>query len=202
MLPPDPSGLSISGPNEQLSVKPDFSTSDVPATPTGPRDSVLQPGKRSTFSLSGNPAVDIDSSLTSRFEKVEMVGTGEFSQVYRVGRPRDTPSSIFSLPTGEPKSTTQALPDRIWAVKKSKHPYSGLKDRERRIREVDVLKTLTNSDHIIAFMNSWEENGHLYIQTEFCEEGSLDVFLAQIGLKARLDDFRIWKVLLELTMVC
>jgi mitosis inhibitor protein kinase SWE1 len=49
-------------------------------------------------------------------------------------------------------------------------------------------------------MDSWENNGHLYIQTEFCEEGSLDGFLAQAGLKARLDDFRIWKILLELSL--
>lgn len=64
------------------------------------------------------------------------------------------------------------------------------------------MKAVTNSDHIIAFTNSWEDSGHLYIQTEFCEEGSLDMFLAQVGLKARLDDFRIWKILLELTLVC
>lgn len=94
------------------------------------------------------------------------------------------------------------MPNTVWAVKKSKQPYLGLKDRERRIREVDVLKALTNSDHTIAFVNSWEDNGRLYIQTEFCEEGSLDAFLAQVGLKARLDDFRIWKILLELTLVC
>lgn len=143
----------------------------------------------------------MDPSLTSRFGKVELVGTGEFSQVYRVAQPRDMPTSIFSLPCSAPTSP-DALPHSAWAVKKSKQPYSGLKDRERRIREVDVLKALTNSDHIIAFVNSWEDNGHLYIQSEFCEEGSLDVFLAQIGLKARLDDFRIWKILLELALVC
>lgn len=94
------------------------------------------------------------------------------------------------------------MPNSVWAVKKSKQPYFGLKDRERRIREVDILKSLTHSDHIIAFMDSWEQSGHLYIQTEFCEEGGLDVFLAQVGLKARLDDFRIWKILLELAVVC
>lgn len=150
--------------------------------------------------MNGFDAPDVDPSLTSRFAKVELVGTGEFSQVYCVARPRDSSSSIFSLPSSEPKSPS-ALPNTVWAVKKSKQPYLGLKDRERRIREVDVLKALTNSDHTIAFMNSWEDNGRLYIQTEFCEEGSLDAFLAQVGLKARLDDFRIWKILLELTLV-
>jgi mitosis inhibitor protein kinase SWE1 len=89
----------------------------------------------------------------------------------------------------------------VWAVKRSRYPYAGAKDRQRKIHEVDVLKALGQSDHIVTFVDSWEEQGHLYIQTEFCEEGTLDVFLAQAGLKARLDDFRIWKILLELSLV-
>ncbi|OOF92312.1 hypothetical protein ASPCADRAFT_408436 [Aspergillus carbonarius ITEM 5010] len=190
---PDPSGLSIS--NDQQSIKLDFN-SNLPATPTGPRDS-FQSGKRPSLPLAGYHAQDVDPSLTSRFERVELVGTGEFSQVYRVAEPHDL--SMPSLFSGDMYSP-RVQPEQVWAVKKSKQPYSGLKDRERRIREVDILKSLTNSDHIISFMNSWEDNGHLYIQTEFCEEGSLDVFLAQVGLKARLDDFRIWKILLELSM--
>ncbi|KAE8145796.1 hypothetical protein BDV25DRAFT_61953 [Aspergillus avenaceus] len=195
LFPPDPSGLSIS--NEQQTTKSDFNASDLPATPTGPRDSLLQSGKRPSLPLNSYRTPDVDPNLTSRFERVELVGTGEFSQVYRVSQPQQTSlSSIFS----NSRKTSKALLEQVWAVKKSKQPYTGLKDRERRMREVNVLKALANSDHIISFMDNWEDSGHLYIQTEFCEEGSLDVFLAQVGLKARLDDFRIWKVLLELSM--
>ncbi|KAJ5946269.1 hypothetical protein N7454_003108 [Penicillium verhagenii] len=200
-FPPDPSGLSISVPNESQHLQPDFGASlDLPATPTGPRDSLLS-SKRPSLQLSGFHTPDVDPSLTMRFEKIELVGTGEFSQVYRVAQPHDASfPSMFSLPSSGPKSPSALPHHQVWAVKKSKQPYLGLKDRERRIREVDVLKTLVNCDHIVSFMDSWEDNGHLYIQTEFCEEGSLDVFLAQAGLKARLDDFRIWKILLELTL--
>ncbi|KAL4916899.1 hypothetical protein BDW62DRAFT_92707 [Aspergillus aurantiobrunneus] len=194
LYPPDPSGLTISAPNDRQSVQPDFNPCNLPATPTGPRDSFI--GKRPCLPLNIHHAPDVDPCLTSRFERVELVGTGEFSQVYRVSQPNEVSlSSIFSTTPRSPK----ALPEQIWAVKKAKQPYSGLKDRERRIREVDALKALTNYDHIISFTDSWEDSGHLYIQTEYCEEGSLDVFLAQIGLKARLDDFRIWKILLELS---
>ncbi|KAL4925888.1 tyrosine protein kinase SWE1 [Aspergillus undulatus] len=194
LCPPDPSGLTISAPNDRQPVHPDFNSLNLPATPTGPRDSFI--GKRPSFPLNIHHAPDVDPSLTSRFDRVELVGTGEFSQVYRVSQPHEVSlSSIFSTTPKSPKE----LSDQIWAVKKAKQPYSGLKDRERRIREVDALKALTNCDHIISFMDSWEDNGHLYIQTEYCEEGSLDVFLAQVGLKARLDDFRIWKILLELS---
>ncbi|KAI7052940.1 kinase-like protein, partial [Hortaea werneckii] len=40
---------------------------------------------------------------------------------------------------------------------------------------------------------------HLYIQTEFCENGNLKDFLFNTGFKGRLDDFRIWKILVELS---
>lgn len=195
-FPPDPSGLSISVPHEHQASQSDLGPINLPATPTGPRDSLLS-SKHPSLRNSGHQTPDVESSLTSRFQKVELVGTGEFSQVYRVSHPHDVSTpAVFSLPSND----SAALPERVWAVKKSKQPYLGLKDRERRIREVDILKALTHSDHVISFVNSWEDCGHLYIQTEYCEEGSLDVFLAQAGLKARLDDFRIWKILLELSL--
>ena len=201
IFPPDPSGLSISAPNESPLNKEKFNSSvfTLPATPTGPRDYFMPAGKRASFPLGSYSAPDVDLTLTSRFAKVELIGTGEFSQVYRVSNPQSALSynSFFSLQTTSPST----FPEHVWAIKKAKQPYSGVKDRQRRIREVEILKALANSDHVISFVDSWEDKGYLYIQTEFCEEGSLDVFLAQEGLKARLDDFRIWKILLELSWV-
>lgn len=147
--------------------------------------------------------MDVDQCLISRFERVELVGRGEFSQVYRVAAPANTSPyhCLFSF-SATRSSSRSSLPERVFAVKKSRHVYSGAKDRQRKIHEVDVLKALGHSDHVLSFVDSWEDHGHLYIQTEFCEEGTLDVFLAQVGVKARLDDFRIWKILLELSLVC
>jgi len=65
---------------------------------------------------------------------------------------------------------------------------------------VHTLRTLGQSDHTVELFDSWEDKNHLYIQTEFCEEGSLDGFLNQVGRKARLDDFRIWKIMLEMAL--
>lgn len=203
ILPPDPSGLSISVHSDQRLSQQNNSSSALPATPTAPREYFAPVGKQSSLSLSGYNVANVDTSLTSRFEKVELIGTGEFSKVYRVTEAQKSPpfQSIFSLPSKGSNGSPNSLPARVCAVKKSKHPYMGVKDRQRRIHEVDVLKALKDSDHIISFMDSWEDKNHLYIQTEFCEEGSLDMFLAQVGLKARLDDFRIWKILLELSLV-
>ncbi|ETI26485.1 hypothetical protein G647_03262 [Cladophialophora carrionii CBS 160.54] len=199
-FPPDPSGLTISGRAERPPTRQNNLPPMIPATPTGPREYFSNFSNRPSLNLASADATSIDGSLTSRFEKVDLIGSGEFSQVYRVSQPPETSPyhKIYSVSANRP-SSRNSVPEKVWAVKRSRYPYTGVRDRQRKIHEVDVLKALGQSDHIVTFVDSWEENGHLYIQTEFCEEGTLDVFLAQVGLKARLDDFRIWKILLELS---
>lgn len=208
MIPPDPSGLSISA-HADDGIRPmTASTSSAvafpPATPTAHKDSSLFFNK-STASMTpshGPTPIEVDPVLTSRFDKVELIGTGEFSQVYKVTQKQELKSSrsYFSVPLGRASPRTP-LPDRVWAVKKTRNAYIGPKDRQRKLQEVNTLKTLGLSDHTVHLFDSWEVKNHLYIQTEFCEEGSLDMFLDQVGRKARLDDFRIWKIMLELCLV-
>ena len=199
-FPPDASRLSISGHNERVRFH-SSSASQFPATPTGPREYFGNFSNRPSLNLNAPDAHEVDQSLSSRFERVELAGTGEFSQVYRVSqKPETSPFHGMYTISSTRSSSRSSLPEKVWAVKKSRHAYTGPKDRQRKIQEVNVLKTLGRQDHILTFLDSWEEKGHLYIQTEFCEEGTLDVFLAQVGLKARLDDFRIWKILLELSL--
>lgn len=209
MAPPDPSGLSISAhPDGQLFRQVDEIASRAvifpPATPTASRDHIASFGNgRSSLNSSHNvTAAEADPSLKSKFDKVELIGTGEFSHVYRVTQAQESKAirSYFSLQStcGSPRTP---MPDRVWAVKKSRHPYIGPKDRQRKLEEVAALKALGQADHTVQFFDSWEDKNHLYIQTEFCEEGSLDLFLDQVGRKARLDDFRIWKIMLELALV-
>ena len=145
-------------------------------------------------SVSGFFANDVDTALTSRFESVQAIGLGEFSQVYRVSKP------VVGSPAAR-HGVTRKL-GNVWAVKKSKKPYLGVKDRENKMREVHVLQALRGNEHILDLCDSWESKNHLYIQTEFCENGNLKDFLTQTGFKGRLDDFRIWKILLEMSQVC
>lgn len=194
--PPDASFLSISAGQRRQTSTPlnsstSFNQSFPPATPTAPRDHVFPYGP-SGLPVVGVPRNDVDTSLTARFGSVIIHGIGEFSQVYRVERPIHSPLSHSS-----PRSPGTAT---VWAVKKTKKPYAGVKDRERKLREVEILRTLRGNDHIINFVDFWEAKGHLYIQTDFCEDGNLKDFLTQIGFKGRLDDFRIWKILLELSL--
>ncbi|KAI9750893.1 MAG: hypothetical protein M4579_006255 [Chaenotheca gracillima] len=219
-VPPDPSGLSISGqahahdaPNTQPAHDGSSSVSSFsfpPATPTASRGHHSWPrGRRpSVTPIHGlGTTSDVDSSLSSRFEKVELIGTGEFSQVYRVTQAAEpiTLRSYFPSNIGHPGRISQTplatpMTDRVFAVKKTRHPYVGTRDRFRKRQEAEILESLGRADHVVHLIDSWEDKNHLYIQTEFCEEGSLDLFLAQVGRKARLDDFRIWKILLETCM--
>ncbi|KAF7861498.1 hypothetical protein EAF04_008061 [Stromatinia cepivora] len=201
MLPPDPSGLSISNHKDgqaQLGAN-SAPVALPPATPTTGRDYF---GKTSTTPIGSFPPRDVDESLVSRFDQVEMIGTGEFSQVYRVTQSSQKASaflfgdSVDSPMTGRTPPTP--MPPRIYAVKKSKQPYQGYKDRSRKLKEVEVIKALGQADNVVHYVDFWEEKNYLYIQTEFCEEGSLDIFLYQVGRKGRVDDFRIWKILLEI----
>ena len=206
IIPPDPSRLSISAHGDGGAHLMEGVTSSAamapPATPTMMRDTFPQ------FSISYSSMtpvkpfqpVDVDQSLISRFDKVEIVGTGEFSQVYRCFKEAEV-KEYFPLAANRTSPKTR-LPDRVWAVKKSRKPFIGQRDRQRKLQEVKILRSMEPSDHVLQFFDSWEEKGHLYIQTEFCEEGTLDVFLVQEGRKGRLDDFRIWKVMCELTLVC
>ncbi|KAK0353386.1 mitosis inhibitor protein kinase swe1 [Friedmanniomyces endolithicus] len=189
--PPDPSSLSISAGQRPSTAFGRSTTSFPPATPTGPRDH-----NSSTSFFAGNDsssyfANDVDISLTSRFAMIHPAGNGEFSQVYKVEKP------LAGTVQG---SQAQCSPSaKAWAVKKSRKPYTGQKDRQRKMREIQVLKGLRGSENIVEFVDFWEAKNHLYIQTEYCENGNLKDFLLRTGYKGRLDDFRVWKILLELS---
>lgn len=199
-VPPDPSNLSISAHGSRRGSLPfnnstNSNVSFPPATPTAPRDHTLYfgNGQPSIAPITGLTQNDVDTALNSRFNMVTQYGNGEFSQVYRVENPISNDSNRSSLSSHSTAS--------VWAVKKTKRPYAGVRDRERKLREVHILQALRSHEHIVALADSWEAKNYLYIQTEFCENGNLKDFLTQTGYKGRLDDFRIWKILLEMSLV-
>ncbi|KAF9774324.1 hypothetical protein IL306_007686 [Fusarium sp. DS 682] len=191
LLPLDTSRLSISQIGDSFS-----DNMPPPVTPTAGRD------LRSSTSLLVTPVnartnnIDIDASLSSRFDKVEQVGKGEFSVVYRVTQV-DHQMTFGNLST---TPTTSPTKGRVYAVKKSKHAFQGPKDRDDKVREAEILRTLSHSEHVVQYFDHWDYNNHLYIQTEYCEEGTLDKFLGTVGQGGRLDDFRIFKILQDLCL--
>ncbi|KAM5352556.1 hypothetical protein ACJ41O_005278 [Fusarium nematophilum] len=195
LLPLDTSRLSISQAGDSFS-----DNMPPPVTPTAGRD------LRSSTSLLVTPVnartsnVDVEASLYSRFDKVEQIGKGEFSTVYRVTKVDHRQMAFESLvatPSERPRSPAKG---QVFAVKKSKQPFHGPRDRQTKMREARILRMLTSAEHVVRYFDDWEHHGHLYIQTEFCEEGTLDRFLGNVGRGGRLDDFRIYKILQDLCL--
>ncbi|KAF2876347.1 hypothetical protein BDV95DRAFT_483379 [Massariosphaeria phaeospora] len=189
---PDPSKLSISA-QRRGSVPFNSSTDSImlpPATPTTPREYSYFGNDRPKVPTIGLTKNDVDPALSSRFHDVRKLdGDGEFSYVFRVSDPVDKRLALESPPGS-----------RVWVVKKSKKPYLGHMDRAKKLREVDILYALRGNEHVISIQNHWEEKYHLYIQTEYCEGGNLKTFTNGAGFKGRIDDFRIWKILLEVSL--
>jgi mitosis inhibitor protein kinase SWE1 len=195
--PPDPSRLSISAGQSKWG-QTSFGSSTMsngsfpPATPTAQRDYQFPFHNTTVPNVQRVTQNDVDTALAARFTDVTLYGNGEFSQVFRVaGR------IVNPLAPDRPSSSRGAA--GVWAVKKAKKVFTGPRDRQRRYREVEILRALMGNDHILTFVDDWEAKGHLYIQTEFCEDGNLRDFSIRHGAKGRLDDFRIWKILLELS---
>jgi mitosis inhibitor protein kinase SWE1 len=187
---PDPSKLSISGNRPGTlhfgsSFGSDCSNSFPPMTPTTPRDhSAMFP--RVSIPI-GLPKNDVDESLALRFANSEVLegAKGEFSQMFKVSKPLNQVSSAFSAS------------NLCSVVKKTKRAMLGPLDRKKKLQEVEVLMALRGNDHVVAYKDHWEHDQHLYIETEYCDNGNLKDFLT----KGRLDDFRIWKILLDLSLV-
>lgn len=197
-MPPDPSSLSISGyrtPNGGP-----LGGSFPPATPTSRIEQIggFADRRMSITPVNGGGPGDVDMALNSRFEQVELIGKGEFSQVFKVTHVPQAAAIDLDRTPGTPPSPAES---RVYAVKKIRVHFFSAKDREAKQREVQILQRLRESPHVLQYVDSWEKQYHLYIQTEYCEEGSLSVFLGNVGSAGRLDDFRIWKILIEITMV-
>ncbi|KAK9459877.1 kinase-like domain-containing protein [Lipomyces oligophaga] len=152
----------------------DIKTPSTPAKPAGYFDSTL------------TPSSSTDTFLLDRFDTVCSIGSGEFSAVFVV--------------------TESHNPQTKYAIKRSKKPVIGHKAFDRCLEEVAVLKDLASRtdnedrEYIINFIDSWEYQNYLYIMTDYCDNGSLDVFLAEQGSVTKLDQWRVWKILVEMAL--
>ena len=57
-------------------------------------------------------------------------------------------------------------------------------------------------EYIIDYISSWKFQSSYYIMTQLCENGNLDGFLQEqvIAKKKRLEDWRIWKIIVEISL--
>ncbi|KAI0344770.1 hypothetical protein BDW22DRAFT_1427444 [Trametopsis cervina] len=143
--------------------------------------------------IRGRISVPSPEERPGRFEhefiEIDELGRGEFGRVMKV-RYKEGSREVF-------------------AVKKSKR-FEGVKHRLRLREEVDILKHLSRAagraglglrhPNVLGYIDSWEEDETLFIQTELCSLGNFSHLLWEYGRAfPRLDEARVWKIFAELS---
>ena len=60
-----------------------------------------------------------------------------------------------------------------YAIKVNKNPFKlGSTMEKKAMKEAATNAQLIGNEHIVKYFNSWAEDGHVYIQNEFCNGGS------------------------------
>ncbi|GLB37561.1 putative protein tyrosine kinase [Lyophyllum shimeji] len=146
--------------------------------------------------LPGRSSEPFAEEQPGRFERDfledDELGSGEFGKVIKVRCKNGDDSEVY-------------------AVKKSKR-FEGPRHRLRLREEVQVLQHLSQvaasassyegnrHPNVLAFIDSWEEDEALYIQTELCEAGNLAQFLWEFGrVYPRLSEEKVWKIVVDLS---
>ncbi|TPX36330.1 hypothetical protein SmJEL517_g01537 [Synchytrium microbalum] len=115
----------------------------------------------------------------STFTILATLGVGTFAEAYKVR----------SLVDG-----------RLYAVKKSKHTYTGFRDRQQKLNEVMMMWKVSKCSHCIRLEDAWEQNGVLYMQTELCEGGTLQSYMEDNCKTGPLEDTVTWQILTEIAL--
>lgn len=69
--------------------------------------------------------------------------------------------------------------------------------RQRAIGEVWFAAQLPAHPHVLHYVNAWEEQGYLFIQTELCERGSLK---DSLEVNAPIPEETVWNYLLDMVL--
>ncbi|EEB08689.1 WEE protein kinase Mik1 [Schizosaccharomyces japonicus yFS275] len=122
--------------------------------------------------------------LHEQFAFVYPEHEGEFSKVYRA------------------TNSNSQKPDEteVSVVKVTCRRFTSQKDKMRQLREATILQSLYGNEHIIAIRDFWDWHGHLFIETEYCQNGNFATFLEELSIVQPLDSFRLWKVSFQLLM--
>ena len=65
----------------------------------------------------------------------------------------------------------------VFAVKRSRKRFRSKLQRERCLREIQMVASLPEMENIVAQYRAWQEGGHFYIQMDYCDGGSLQQYL-------------------------
>lgn len=90
----------------------------------------------------------------------------------------------------------------LYAIKRTRRSIRGSLEKYKFLKEVHALSALCNQPekgtfHIVRYHQAWMEDGHLYIQTELCDQGNLLQYLTS---KGEIIEGERWKILREILL--
>eukprot|EP01135_Chromosphaera_perkinsii_P004241 Nk52_evm30s272 gene=Nk52_evmTU30s272 len=112
-------------------------------------------GPGSLKSLSSSPTSvkrNLEMYINDLFELEEIIGVGSFGKVFRAKRKDD---------------------QQYYAVKRSHEPFKSENDRNLRLEEVRIVRSLGPHPNCVQLYNAWQSGGYLYTVGELCELGNL-----------------------------
>ena len=109
------------------------------------------------------------------FTKLSILGAGSFGEVVKVQSKED---------------------GKLYAIKKSRDRFRGDFDRKQRLEEVNKNEQLQGHPNCVHFLNAWEEQEHLYIQSELCEM-SLKEYAESVQT---VEEKEIWNMIVDLCL--
>ena len=102
------------------------------------------------------------SRYMESFEEISVLGMGDFGVVYKC---------------------CNRIDGWLYAVKrtKAKLPIHN-QQRNTILKEVFAYAAVPATENIVRYYGAWEEDGHLYIQLEYCEGGNLKEYAKKKGI--------------------
>ena len=170
---------SIIGATSHTQIFTQFNQDQFQITQDSPSQLVRSQGN--AIETSENP----DSHLVERFTNVTLIDQGNFSKVYQVTfEETNTRYAIKSISINKRNNTKKILQE----IKLLAH----IRDKTESDQE--------GKEYVIDFISSWKFQTAYYVMTEFYENGNLDTFLNEQIIKKskRLEDWRIWKIIVEM----
>lgn len=108
---------------------------------------------------------DSPSLPNERFEFLYELGSGDFSEVLLARHKRSL---------------------KLYAIKCSRRHFRGRQDRRLMLQEIELVKELPHCDQIVKYHSAWQTEGQLYIQMEYCSEGTLKEAMMAMNQKVPL----------------
>lgn len=137
----------------------------------------------SDVSNSENP----DDHLFERFSNVTLLDEGHFSKVYQVTFSETQKKYAVKAISINKRNSTRRVLQEIGLL-------AEIRDKSQDDAE--------GKEYVVDFVTSWKFQTSFYVMSDYYENGNLNKFLNEqiIAKNKRLDEWRIWKIIVELSL--